>query len=82
MVEEIKEQDRFKLIFNILFLILKCIIISMRIVFMDSSKITSEDALDYWLSKFSTDKIISKQEPLGEPFEKILNDNLWDLYES
>ena len=22
-----------------------------------------------------------KQEPLGEPFQSILNENLWDLYE-
>lgn len=26
--------------------------------------------------------IINNQESLGEPFTKILNDNLWDLYES
>lgn len=26
--------------------------------------------------------LLSKQEPLGGDFEKVLNDNLWDLYES
>lgn len=26
--------------------------------------------------------LLVKQEPLGEPFQKILHENLWDLYES
>lgn len=27
-------------------------------------------------------RLLSSQEPLGEEFEKVLFDNLWDLYES
>ena len=27
-------------------------------------------------------KLLSKQEPLGKDFEKVLYDNLWDLYKS
>ena len=27
------------------------------------------------------EEILKKQEPLGEPFDKILRDNLWDLYD-
>ena len=27
-------------------------------------------------------KLLAAQEPLGEKFEKVLHDNLWDLYES
>lgn len=26
-------------------------------------------------------KFLEDQEPLGEEFEKVLNDNLWNLYE-
>ncbi len=26
-------------------------------------------------------KFVEKQEPLGKEFEKVLNDNLWELYE-
>lgn len=27
-------------------------------------------------------KLLADQEPLGAEFEKVLNENLWDLYES
>jgi hypothetical protein len=32
------------------------------------------------VSNFYT-KLLASQEPLGEKFEKILHENLWDLYE-
>ena len=28
------------------------------------------------------DDVAADQQPLGDPFEQILNDNLWDLYET
>ena len=40
----------------------------------------AENQFAYSVSQFYT-QLIDDQEPLGEEFEKILNNNLWDLYE-
>jgi len=45
----------------------------------------SQEEFERGLEKFKNDpltKILEHaQEPLGYEFEKVLNDNLWDLYE-
>ncbi len=39
--------------------------------------LTKEEQLfDQWRDAF-----VAAQNPLGEPFEKVLYDNLWELYE-
>lgn len=30
--------------------------------------------------KLDIQKLVENQEPLGQEFEKVLHDNLWDLY--
>jgi hypothetical protein len=50
----------------------------------DSYSITSIDGIHDFtetLSSFYGD-LANKQEPLGDDFSKILNENLWELYES
>lgn len=41
------------------------------------NKEESDKILEGFLSE-----LLSKQEPLGEEFSKVLYDNLWNLYES
>jgi len=40
---------------------------------------TSTSNFEFSVSSFYAD-LLSKQEPLGEEFEKVLYDNLWNLY--
>ena len=42
---------------------------------------TAPDSFESVISRFYT-SLLSNQEPLGADFEAVLNDNLWDLYES
>lgn len=45
-------------------------------VYSTSAPLNFEQAISDFYAQ-----LLAKQEPLGEDFEKILNDNLWDLYE-
>lgn len=40
-----------------------------------------DDNLESELKKFYKN-LLENQEPLGYEFEKVLHDNLWDLYET
>jgi hypothetical protein len=44
----------------------------------EGTRTLSPERRKFLLKKFET---LIPQEPLGEEFEKILNDNLWELYE-
>lgn len=39
------------------------------------------DEFEKEVSRFYA-RLLERQQPLGEEFEKVLHENLWDLYES
>lgn len=48
---------------------------------MDKYYKNPEKEFEEYISNFYRN-LLNSQEPLDEEFEKILNDNLWDLYET
>jgi hypothetical protein len=47
---------------------------------IEDNKSPATDNFEKYITTFYT-ALLLKQQPLGKEFEKVLYDNLWDLYE-